>query len=158
MFNIGDYKKALSYFMRKDAHKKCGIICQKQKDYQTALFFLLKANEYSLVIETYSYLNQYQELFEFIHSIKDKIDLKHFFNFYSIYANKYLLTFSIKYTSCNFGAILDNLRNTKNTITIKGTNFTNTIIYKFDEMKIQKESSIILFNNCFNLVSLKKKI
>ena len=152
MLNLELYDNAINYFKVKKNDKKCGMIALMQKDYETANNYFKLAKEYSFAIETFDLMNNHKELFTYIYSIRDMLDLKHYVYFYQEYSNKYLMNFNIKLMT--IGSLKENyqkcLHKEDNSISI---NSKISILYNEYNNNSKEDSMILRYINSKDVIN-----
>ena len=94
--NLGKNKNAFDYFFEKKNKFKCGLIKQKEHDYEQAFKFFNDAKKYSNAIDCLVESNNYRKLFNYLKNIKEYIDLEHFNLHYNKYGNEFLKLYDVK--------------------------------------------------------------
>ena len=94
--NLNDNKKAFDYFLEKKNKFKCGLIKQKEKQYEQAFKLFDEAKKYSNAIECLIEGEKYKKLFYYIKNISIYIDLEHFNKIYKSYCNQFLQLYDFK--------------------------------------------------------------
>ena len=88
-------KKHLIIFLKKNKFK-CGLIKQKEEQFEQDFKFFDEAQKYSNAIECLIESEKYKKLFSYIKTISNYIDLEHFNSIYKKYCNKFLQLYDFK--------------------------------------------------------------
>ena len=94
--NLNDNKKAFDYFLEKKNKFKCGLIKQKEEQFEQDFKFFDEAQKYSNAIECLIEGEKYKKLFYYIKNISIYIDLEHFNKIYKSYCNQFLQLYDFK--------------------------------------------------------------
>jgi hypothetical protein len=89
-------KKHLIIFLKRKIKIKCGLIKQKEKQFEQAFKFFDEVKKYSNAIECLIEGEKYKKLFSYIKTISNYIDLEHFNSIYKKYCNQFLQLYDFK--------------------------------------------------------------